>query len=60
VFLTLGPKTGMLHEPNLGKTNHPCHLCLLLVICLSSPSLSSLALFFVDIALCCFWLNSHI
>jgi hypothetical protein len=42
------------------KTNHPCHLCLLLVICLSSPSLSSLALFFVDTALCCFGLNSHI
>jgi hypothetical protein len=36
-----------------------CHLCLLLVICLCSPSLSSLALFFVDITLCCFNLNSH-
>jgi hypothetical protein len=30
------------------------------VICLSSPSLSSLALFFVDITLCCFKLNSHL
>ena len=44
----------------LVKTNHSCHLCLLLVICLSSPSLSSLALFFVDITLCCLKLNSHI
>jgi hypothetical protein len=41
-------------KPNLAKTNHPCHLSLLLVICLSSHSLSSLALFFVNITLCCF------
>ena len=40
-----------LGELNLGKTNNPCHLCLLLVICLSSPSLSSLALFLL-ILLC--------
>jgi hypothetical protein len=44
----------VLSEPNLGKTNHPCHLCLLLMICLSYRSLSSLALFFVNITLCCF------
>jgi hypothetical protein len=45
---------------NLGKTNHPCLLCLLLVICLFSSSLSSLALFLANIILCCLKLNSHL
>jgi hypothetical protein len=30
------------------------------VICLLSPYLSSLALFFANIILCCFKLNSHL
>jgi hypothetical protein len=32
----------------------------LLVICLFSPFLSSLALLFANIILCCFKLNSHL
>jgi hypothetical protein len=35
------PQRGLgLRGPNLGKTNHPCLVCLLLVICLLSLSLS--------------------
>jgi hypothetical protein len=53
--------TGLgLRGPNLGKTNHLCLLCLLLVICLFFLFLSSLALLFANIILCCFKINSHL
>jgi hypothetical protein len=42
------------------RPSRPCLLCLLLVICLFSPFLSSLALLFANIFLCCFKLNSHL
>jgi hypothetical protein len=55
------PQRGLgLRGPNLGKTNHPCFVCLLLVICLFTLFLSSLALLFANIILCCFKLNSHL
>jgi hypothetical protein len=55
------PQGGLgLRGLNLGKTIHPCLLCLLLVICLFSLILSSLALLFANIVLSCFKLNSHL
>jgi hypothetical protein len=55
------PQRGLgLRGPNLGKTNHPCLLCLLLVIYLFSPFSSSLALFFANIIWYCFKLKSHL
>jgi hypothetical protein len=55
------PQRGLgLRGPNLGKTNHSCLACLLLVICLLSLSLSFLALFFAIISLCCLKIHSYL
>jgi hypothetical protein len=55
------PQRGLgLRGPNLGKTNHPCLVCLLLVICLLSLSLSFLALFFAIISLCCLKIHPYL
>ena len=56
------PQRGLgLRGPNLGKTNHPCLVCLLLVICLFFPFLSfSCTTLFANTIWCCFKLNSHL
>jgi hypothetical protein len=55
------PQRGLgLRGPNLGKTNHPCPLFLLLVICLFSLALGFLAPLFANIIWCCLKLNSHL
>jgi hypothetical protein len=74
VFVTVGERERVEKDPSFvdfsmgmyvlcgiepQETNHMYLVCLLLVICLSSRSLSSLALFFIGTT-CCLEIDSHI